>query len=387
MEDSKKNRILECFKKDVLKLDNNDNSETISFGLNASLLKYALVLSVIIDLVLIINNIITQGLSMFYLLTTLTRITFALVLLFLTIYRQKISFNLFSVFQLAYYVVIITTTTALQIDWNKSASLINTDIRIYGLSAYYIHLFIIVFFEVRKKIGNIILTSLLIISCFVPFFFTGRDMYPFIEQLILRVYLFAVFLAVRTINKNLLKSSQANKVLNDDLIKVSYTDALTCAMNKRALYKYIEYLSFNPDIDYIGSCIFDIDDFKSYNDHYSHLKGDAALEKISEIAIKILDEEGAYLFRYGGEEFTFFLLNPTKEKLLDIALKIKNEVYNSNIERDDTKYKRITITLGCSLEETVRRNDAEYILIADKELYVGKNTDKNCVVLDNEIHR
>ena len=158
-------------------------------------------------------------------------------------------------------------------------------------------------------------------------------------------------------------------------------------MNKRAFYKYIEYLSFDPEVHHIGSCIFDIDDFKYYNDHYSHLKGDAALSKVAEIAIKVLNEEKSYLFRYGGEEFAFFLLNPTKEKLFDIAMKIKNEVYNANITRNDTQYGRITITLGCSLEETVRRNDAEYVLNADKELYVGKNNQKNCVVLDDEIHR
>ena len=109
--------------------------------------------------------------------------------------------------------------------------------------------------------------------------------------------------------------------------------------------------------------------------------------KVAEIAIKVLNEEKSYLFRYGGEEFAFFLLNPTKEKLFDIAMKIKNEVYNANITRNDTQYGRITITLGCSLEETVRRNDAEYVLNADKELYVGKNNQKNCVVLDDEIHR
>ena len=106
-----------------------------------------------------------------------------------------------------------------------------------------------------------------------------------------------------------------------------------------------------------------------------------------EKAILILKEENAYLFRYGGEEFVFFLVNTTEERLKEIALKIKNKVFESNIERSDCSYSRITITLGCALEETVRRNDADYVLSADKQLYIGKNNGKNCVVLNGEINR
>ena len=387
MEDLVKNRILDSFKEKVLKLDKNDGEPNNNYTIY--LLRYAIMLSMFMDIVLLVYDLFNGGVSTLYIVSTSLRLFFALVLFLITLYvdKQKTTQLLFTVAQTIYYVVIISTTTALQIEWNYTSYQASSTSQIYGVSIFQIHLFIMVFFQLEKLPNRIFIDFLTILSYFFPFFFVGRSAYPFVELFILRIFLFVVYFSFRSILNKLIMNNKKTKQLNEDLIKVSYMDALTNAMNKRALYKYIEYLSFNPEISTVGCCIFDIDDFKNYNDNYSHLKGDSALEKVSEKAINVLEKEQSYLFRYGGEEFVFFLINPSKEKLLETALKIKNEVYDAGIKREDTSYSRITITLGCSLEETVRRNDAEYVLIADKELYVGKNNGKNCVVLDGEIHR
>lgn len=52
--------------------------------------------------------------------------------------------------------------------------------------------------------------------------------------------------------------------------------------------------------------LFDVDDFKKYNDSYGHVEGDQALEKLGEIIkknVRIVDTA----YRYGGEEFTIIL--------------------------------------------------------------------------------
>ena len=57
----------------------------------------------------------------------------------------------------------------------------------------------------------------------------------------------------------------------------------------------------------VSVIIYDIDNFKSYNDHYSHIKGDAVLKRVAESVVKVLERHDSYLFRFGGEEFVVVL--------------------------------------------------------------------------------
>ncbi len=49
--------------------------------------------------------------------------------------------------------------------------------------------------------------------------------------------------------------------------------------------------------------IFDVDNFKPYNDLYGHLQGDSCLRQIAYAARAIVDRPTDLLARYGGEEF------------------------------------------------------------------------------------
>ena len=53
--------------------------------------------------------------------------------------------------------------------------------------------------------------------------------------------------------------------------------------------------------------MFDIDNFKEYNDQFSHLSGDYCLKSICDGIRKTFPSPSLDFFRYGGEEFLLFL--------------------------------------------------------------------------------
>ncbi len=68
-----------------------------------------------------------------------------------------------------------------------------------------------------------------------------------------------------------------------------------------------------------ASLFFDVDDFKSYNDNYSHMKGDEALRRVAGSVVGVLAAADRYLFRFGGEEFVAILPGIGEEEARRIA--------------------------------------------------------------------
>lgn len=86
---------------------------------------------------------------------------------------------------------------------------------------------------------------------------------------------------------------------------VEKTDGLTGLLNR---HSYKE--AFRHQNEEAVVMFFDVDDFKSINDHYGHLYGDECLKKIGKTILKVYGGEG-YCYRIGGDEFCVIL----KEKL------------------------------------------------------------------------
>lgn len=58
---------------------------------------------------------------------------------------------------------------------------------------------------------------------------------------------------------------------------------------------------------WLSVIMIDIENFKSYNDKYGHLKGDDSLKKIAKVMQLTVKRESDLLARFGGEEFVILL--------------------------------------------------------------------------------
>jgi diguanylate cyclase (GGDEF)-like protein/PAS domain S-box-containing protein len=163
------------------------------------------------------------------------------------------------------------------------------------------------------------------------------------------------------------------------LEKMAMNDRLTGVANRRYCETYLqarleEFRRFGWPL---GVIFFDIDDFKSLNDRYSHRVGDMALKTVARTLqhnIRSIDQAG----RWGGEEFIVILRNTDRMDLRRIAGKLRMLVERS-VFWVKGEAVRVTLSGGATL---ARGGDTVATLVerADLLMYEGKKAGKNRVV-------
>ncbi|MPQ42613.1 tetratricopeptide repeat-containing diguanylate cyclase [Clostridium tarantellae] len=170
--------------------------------------------------------------------------------------------------------------------------------------------------------------------------------------------------------------SQNKKItcLNNELKKLSLTDPLTGAYNKRFFYSELNKLTNKKA--HITFIMIDIDYFKNYNDNYGHMYGDEVLKQLVNLLKNVFFND--LVIRYGGEEFCI-ISEDTKENNVQKLELLMKELHDLNIIHSYSPVNdRITISVGvdsCTLTEI--KDVKKLINSADKKLYISKNTGRN----------
>jgi diguanylate cyclase (GGDEF)-like protein len=121
----------------------------------------------------------------------------------------------------------------------------------------------------------------------------------------------------------------------------------------------------------------DIDNFKQFNDRYGHLVGDAILRQVSRTireAVRQID----FIGRYGGEEFSVVLAETSKEQANFAAERIRQAIALDVIKVYDEELK-VTVSIGAATFPDNAANAQNLIEMADRALYLAKETGKNKV--------
>ncbi len=125
--------------------------------------------------------------------------------------------------------------------------------------------------------------------------------------------------------------------------------------------------------------VFDVDDFKNFNDSFGHQAGDKALEFISQAAKTVMRKQD-YLARYGGEEFAAILPQTTKEEALKLAERMREVIEKETSNTKQTVVPRkITVSIGVAAYPEDADDKEKLIFCADGALYEAKRFGKNQV--------
>lgn len=171
-------------------------------------------------------------------------------------------------------------------------------------------------------------------------------------------------------------------ILKDKMEALAYTDELTGLYNKRFLVSRLEEGILRTvqnkiqgnDYKGVGVILYDVDNFKHYNDTFGHVAGDDVLRTLGKIIRNLVGDKyiGA---RYGGEELCVIMDDATYDEAMELAEKIRKAVDETVFE-----FRKVTVSGGVSHYPTINRPKTMDLLnSADIALYNSKHTTKNTI--------
>lgn len=120
--------------------------------------------------------------------------------------------------------------------------------------------------------------------------------------------------------------------------------------------------------------LLDVDKFKTYNDTYGHLAGDAVLQSVGAL-LQQAARDTDLVARYGGEEFVVILTGAEAAEACRAA-----ERFRAAIEGHAWPERPVTISLGVASLTSAITDGAHLIAAADEALYKAKSLGRNRVV-------
>lgn len=161
--------------------------------------------------------------------------------------------------------------------------------------------------------------------------------------------------------------------------ELSYTDSITGLYNYRYFYKRLTEEVFRAKrFDRkLALVIFDIDDFKTYNDTFGHQAGDQLLKQLGELLLQTVRSIDV-VSRYGGEEFCVIMPESDQEECLKFLERLRKNIMNYAFKDENSNEEHnITVSLGGAIYPHDARSVDRLIYCADMALLNAKSTGKN----------
>jgi len=182
------------------------------------------------------------------------------------------------------------------------------------------------------------------------------------------------------------------KIINQmrEIKNLSATDILTGVGNRRFFNTLIsqEWESAKRQQSCICILLFDIDNFKIFNDSYGHIAGDKALKIVADVIASSLTRATDKVARWGGEEFAVVLPNTPLSGAKRVAENIRAEIEKTEIQLDDGTVTSITVSGGIQCIIPDRTGDCnldDLFTGADEAMYRAKRGGKNRVYVAGEV--
>jgi diguanylate cyclase (GGDEF)-like protein len=175
-----------------------------------------------------------------------------------------------------------------------------------------------------------------------------------------------------------------NRAFLGDAKRKAATDPLTGLYNRRQFFAMAreEVRKTIVSGGMISIFLFDIDNFKNYNDVNGHGEGDNLLKDLSSLVQKE-SRKTAVVARYGGEEFIVMLTGISKGDACSYARRLCEKIAaHPFAHREKQPLGILSISGGVAAYPTDGTSIKEVIRLADVALYAAKEQGKNRV----EVH-
>lgn len=139
----------------------------------------------------------------------------------------------------------------------------------------------------------------------------------------------------------------------------------------------------------VALIIFDVDEFKRYNDHFGHPGGDTCLRRLAAAARELVHRPSDLVVRLGGEEFAVLLPLTPAAGASAIAEMLRQAIENLRLPHaPGAAHASVTISAGvASLRPDKGFRAEDLIKAADAALYQAKHSGRNCVLTAPEVQQ
>ncbi len=158
-------------------------------------------------------------------------------------------------------------------------------------------------------------------------------------------------------------------------------DVLTKLPNRREFDD--QRLKAHQQFEEVGqrySCIlFDIDNFKSFNDNHGHAAGDSVLTVFGRI-LQDSSRASDLVCRFGGEEFAALCPKASAYEAFNLAERVRRRLENTVVRFQDEEL-RVTVSAGVA-EIMTGESSQELLMRTDMALYESKAKGRNRATVD-----
>ncbi|MES2263742.1 MAG: diguanylate cyclase [Pseudomonadota bacterium] len=190
-----------------------------------------------------------------------------------------------------------------------------------------------------------------------------------------------------SLERKVAERTGALELANRELAALSITDPLTGLANRRHFDRTLEaewLRALRPRAP-LGAAMIDIDQFKLYNDHYGHQRGDACLKMVAATLAQSVRHGVDLAARYGGEEFAFILPGADLHETRIVAERARAAVAALGLPHAVATHGIVTVSIGiATLVPTPERDPATLFGDADAALYRAKQDGRNQVADDQD---
>ena len=237
----------------------------------------------------------------------------------------------------------------------------------------------------RKAFRNTVTATVLV----TVIYFTEKGLNLSPEKIAALVAFNIILLFAFLISAYLSKNLRDNEEKINDLLhrtkELSVTDGLTGLYNQAHFFLLLK-LQLEKAKRYktqFSLIIFDVDNFKNYNDNNGHLKGSAALKLVGTLMRKVF-RASDILAKYGGDEFVIILPNSDKVGAFLAADRMRETVEEENFDGQEMQpMGNVTLSLGIATYPEHAETVEELLDCADKALYAAKEGGRNKSVIYN----
>jgi diguanylate cyclase (GGDEF)-like protein len=134
----------------------------------------------------------------------------------------------------------------------------------------------------------------------------------------------------------------------------------------------------------ISLFVIDVDEFKSVNDTYGHLQGDAVLKSVAEVLKGQIGGAGL-IGRYAGDEFVVMLTQATGTEAREMAARLNSAIREMKVPvRDRQAVLGVTLSIGVAVAEANTPDFESLFAAADRALYEAKRRGRDTAVWADE---